>query len=122
MLEHGKAAIFSIGLLLAVGGPVQADLEGGLTAWKQGDFETAMVELVPAAEGGNADAQELIGVLYALGLGVEQDRAKAFAWYLRSAENGHAGAQSGVGWYYEVGMGGVPVDTARMVAMSVSPR
>ena len=102
-----------LGLGLVLGSAAQADLKGGLAAWKQGDFETAMVELVPAAEGGDADAQELIGVLHALGLGVGQDRAKAFEWYLRSAQNGHAGAQSGVGWYYEVGLGGVPVDLVK---------
>ena len=102
-----------LGLGLVLGSAAQADLKGGLAAWKQGDFETAMVELMPAAEGGDADAQELVGVLFALGLGVEQDRAKAFEWYLRSAENGHAGAQSGVGWYYEVGLGGVPIDLVK---------
>ncbi len=100
------------GLVLSLG-PAWADLAGGLDAWSEGDFETAMEELVPAAAEGDADAQELIGVLYALGLGVEQDRAKAFEWYLISAENGHAGAQSGVGWYYEVGLGGVPIDLVK---------
>ena len=101
----------AVGLTLAT--PASADLAGGLEAWSQGDFETAMAELVPAAAEGDADAQELIGVLYALGLGVEQDRAKAFEWYMVSAENGHAGAQSGVGWYYEVGLGGVPIDLVK---------
>ena len=114
MLKHGLLTIFSIGLMAGVAAaPAQADLAGGLEAWKVGDFEAAMAELVPAAEEGDADAQELIGVLYALGLGVEQDRAKAFEWYLVSAENGHAGAQSGVGWYYEVGLGGVPIDLVK---------
>ncbi|MHA1571103.1 MAG: tetratricopeptide repeat protein [Alphaproteobacteria bacterium] len=81
-----------------------------MDAWLEQDFIRAMSELMPVAEAGDATAQELVGVLHALGLGVPQDRAKAFAWYLRAAQNGHAGAQSGVGWYYEVGLGGVPVD------------
>ena len=65
----------------------------------------AMQELRPAARSGNADAEELIGVMYAMGLGVERDDRRAFEWYLRAAMKGHAGAQSGIGWYYETGRG-----------------
>ena len=68
-----------------------------------GKFKEAMEELMPAARSGNADAEELIGIMYAMGLGVEQDDVRAFEWYLRSSMKGHPGAQSGVGWYYEIG-------------------
>lgn len=70
-----------------------------------GDYAGAMEELIPAANAGNAEAEELIGVMYASGLGVDRDDTRAFEWYLRAAMKGHAGAQSGVGWYYEVGRG-----------------
>ena len=70
-----------------------------------GEFTEAREALWPLARSGNADAEELIGVMYALGLGVEQDYVRAFDWYLRSAMKGHPGAQSGVGWYYETGLG-----------------
>jgi len=70
-----------------------------------GDYATAMQLLQPAARAGNADAEELIGVMYAMGLGVEQDDMRAFEWYLRAAMKGHPGAQSGIGWYYEIGRG-----------------
>nr|WP_246107391.1 tetratricopeptide repeat protein [Puniceibacterium confluentis] len=70
-----------------------------------GDFTGARIALGPAARSGNADAEELIGVMYALGLGVGQDYVRAFEWYLRAAMKGHPGAQSGVGWYYETGLG-----------------
>lgn len=70
-----------------------------------GNFEQAMKEFIPAAKTGNADAEELIGVLYAMGLGVERDDVRAFEWYMRASLKGHAGAQSGIGWYYEVGRG-----------------
>ncbi|SER56469.1 hypothetical protein SAMN04490244_101495 [Tranquillimonas rosea] len=69
------------------------------------EFAAAMDELRPAARSGNAEAEELIGVMYALGLGVERDYERAFDWYLRAAMKGHPGAQSGVGWYYETGLG-----------------
>ena len=68
-------------------------------------FSEARQALLPLARSGNADAEELIGVMHAMGLGVPRDDARAFDWYLRAAMKGHPGAQSGVGWYYEVGRG-----------------
>ena len=82
-------------------------------------FEQAMEELIPAARSGNAEAEELIGVMYAMGLGVERDEIRAFDWYLRSAMKGHPGAQSGVGWYYEVGTGMPAPDLVRAYAWYV---
>ncbi|WP_416536305.1 MULTISPECIES: tetratricopeptide repeat protein [unclassified Phaeobacter] len=70
-----------------------------------GEFAAAREALWPAARSGNADAEELIGVMYAMGLGVDRDDQRAFEWYLRSAMKGHPGAQSGIGWYYEIGRG-----------------
>ncbi len=81
------------------------DIEQARDLMEEGDFTEAMTQLLPAARSGNADAEELIGVMYALGQGVERDDVRAFEWYLRSAMKGHPGAQSGVGWYYEVGRG-----------------
>ncbi|WP_300586286.1 tetratricopeptide repeat protein [Marivita sp.] len=85
--------------------PVLADIEDARDLMEEGRFEEAYDALWPAARSGNAEAEELIGVMYALGLGVDQDYVRAFDWYLRSAMKGHAGAQSGVGWYYETGLG-----------------
>ena len=82
-----------------------AEIEHARDLMEQGHFKEAMSELLPAARSGNADAEELIGVMYAMGLGVPQDDQRAFEWYLRSSMKGHPGAQSGVGWYYEVGRG-----------------
>ena len=82
-------------------------------------FEQAMEELIPAARSGNAEAEELIGVMYAMGLGVERDEIRAFDWYLRSAMKGQPGAQSGVGWYYEVGIGMPAPDLVRAYAWYV---
>ena len=84
---------------------VFAEIENARDLMEAGKFQEAMEELMPAARSGNADAEELIGIMYAMGLGVEQDDVRAFEWYLRSSMKGHPGAQSGVGWYYEVGRG-----------------
>ena len=82
-----------------------ADVEKGRQLMEQSRFEEAMQEFLPAAQAGNADAKELIGVMYAMGLGVERDDRRAFEWYLRASLKAHPGAQSGIGWYYEVGRG-----------------
>lgn len=93
--------------------PAHADIEEARDMMEAGQFENAREALWPAARSGNADAEELIGVMYALGLGVEQDYVRAFEWYLRSAMKGHPGAQSGIGWYYEVGLGMPAPDLTR---------
>ncbi|MEO0387952.1 MAG: tetratricopeptide repeat protein [Pseudomonadota bacterium] len=92
-------------LLLAMAGPAAADIGVARDLMERGRFEEAYAALWPAARSGNADAEELIGILYAMGLGVARDDVRAFEWYLRSAMKGHPGAQSGVGWYYEIGRG-----------------
>lgn len=92
-------------LCLSLASPALAEIETARDLMDVGDYAAAMEELIPAAIAGNAEAEELIGVMYASGLGVARDDVRAFEWYLRAAMKGHAGAQSGVGWYYEVGRG-----------------
>ena len=99
--------------LLATASPVFAEIEQARDLMEAGKFAEARAELWPAARSGNADAEELIGVMYAMGLGVEQDYERAFEWYLRASMKGHPGAQSGVGWYYEVGLGMPAPDLTR---------
>jgi len=84
---------------------LRADIERARDLMESGEFEAAMQAFLPAANSGNADAEELIGVMYAMGLGVPRDDIRAFEWYLRASLKGHAGAQSGIGWYYETGRG-----------------
>ena len=92
-------------IILFIPSIVLAEIENARDLMEEGKFKEAMEELLPAARSGNADAEELIGIMYAMGLGVERDDVRAFEWYLRSSMKGHPGAQSGVGWYYEIGRG-----------------
>ena len=103
--------IFAI--ILFFSAPALAEIEAARDLMDAGQFEEAMEQLRPAARSGNADAEELIGVMYAMGLGVKRDDRRAFEWYLRSSMKGHPGAQSGVGWYYEVGRGMESPDLVR---------
>ena len=97
------AAIMAAAAVLA--GPAKAEIEQARDLLEAGEFAAALEAFWPAARSGNAEAEEWIGVIYALGLGVEQDYTRAFDWYLRAAMKGHPGAQSGIGWYYELGLG-----------------
>ena len=98
---------------LAMATPALSEIEEARDLMEAGRFEEAREALLPAARSGNADAEELIGVMYALGLGVERDPERAFEWYLRSSLKGHPGAQSGLGWYYELGLGMPAPDLVR---------
>ncbi len=61
-----------------------ADIREGRDLMEAGDFVSARKALLPAAQVGNADAEELIGVMYAMGLGVERNDERAFEWYFRA--------------------------------------
>ena len=111
MKQSFHAMILTVLMLLAT--PLAAEIEDARDLMEAGRFEEAREALWPAAISGNADAEELIGVMYALGLGVEQDYERAFEWYLRSSLKGHPGAQSGIGFYYEFGYGMPAPDLVR---------
>lgn len=102
----------AVGLAL-LATPAVAEIEHARDLMEEGNFQQAYEELWPAARSGNADAEELIGVMYAMGLGVPKDDQRAFEWYLRSSMKGHPGAQSGIGWYYEIGRGMPAPDLVR---------
>ena len=53
-----------------------ADFQKGMTAYKQGDFATALREWTPLAEQGNATAQSNLGAMYELGHGVVHNYLK----------------------------------------------
>lgn len=66
------------------------------------------------AEQGDANAQAMLGLMYAAGSNVPQDDAEAVKWYRRAAEQGHAGGQTMLGMSYVEGSG-VPQDYAEAV-------
>ena len=89
---------------------VSADFRKGLTAYQRGDFATALRELEPLAEQGNASAQFLLSRIYAHGQGVPQDYKTAVKWLTLAAKQGVAGAQRNLGVMYAKGEG-VPQDS-----------
>ena len=103
-MTHLTKTLTALALCL-VALPARADLEEARDLMEAGRFVEAREMFEVYARSGNADAEELIGVIYAMGLGVERDDERAFDWYLRASLKGHPGAQSGLGWYYELGRG-----------------
>ncbi len=59
-------------ILLFIPSIVFAEIENARDLMEEGKFKEAMEELMPAARSGNADAEELIGIMYAMGLGVKE--------------------------------------------------
>lgn len=87
-------------------------LRGGeYVAFDRADYKTALRVWLPAAEAGDADAQNSVGEIFERGLGTEPNYEVAALWFKRAAEQGHKGAQFNLGTLYEAGKG-VPQDKA----------
>lgn len=80
-------------------------VEDGLEAARRGDYETAISIIRPAAEAGDAVAQNAMGVFYGNGQGVGLDYSEAFRWYELSASQGYPSALHNLGIYYAEGWG-----------------
>lgn len=72
-------------LLLSGAGPALAGYREGIDALNRGDHATALAELRPLADAGDAKAQWALGYMYRLGLGVPKDPARAKEWEGRAA-------------------------------------
>ncbi|MGA7308048.1 MAG: hypothetical protein WBX05_03755 [Pseudolabrys sp.] len=89
-LKHTLAAII-LGLSFAA--PMAAGpLEDADAAVKRRDYATAVRLNRPLAEQGNANAQYNLGTFYDNGLGVPQDKVRAYMWFSLSAAQGREGA------------------------------
>ena len=67
----------------------------GIKEFRAQDYAAALPLLKQSAEGGNAEAQCMLGNIYQLGLGeTGVDEQRAIAWYYRSANQGYGVATS----------------------------
>jgi TPR repeat protein len=74
-------------------------------AFAAGDYETSFRQWLVAAENGEGEARNYVGIHYHLGLGVERDYKTAVHWYWLAAEVGNADAQRNLGTMYQLGLG-----------------
>jgi len=77
-----------------------ADVDDGLQAYNKGDYTTARLEWMTAAEQGDPIALYNLGQLYRLGRGTFIDYFKAGDYYQMAARQGHVGAQRNLGFLY----------------------
>ena len=91
--------VLVLALVLAACAPA-GDLETGAEAYDRGDYATALIEIRPLAEQGDAVAQTLLGSMYMHGKGVARDWAEAVKWSHLAAEQGQAVAQFSLGVMY----------------------
>ena len=89
---------------------LEQQFQQGSEATTRGDYQTTFKFLLPLAEQGNAEAQLMLGVMYARGIGVKQDDFEAVKWYRQAAEQGYANAQAILGFLYLLGERGVQVN------------
>ena len=89
---------------------LEQQFQQGSEATTRGDYQTTFKFLLPLAEQGNAQAQLMLGNMYANGLGVKQDDVEAVKWYRKAAEQGVANAQAMLGFLYFLGKRGVQVN------------
>jgi len=89
-LKHAVTAIILVFgfATFAVAGP----LEDADAAIKRRDYTSALRLIRPLAEQGDANAQYNLGVFYDNGLGVPQDKVRAYMWFNLSAAQGREGA------------------------------
>ena len=80
-------------------------LEKGNAAYRAEDYKQALIWYSKAADQGNAEAQAMVGILYARGLGVERNDAQALQWFFKAANHGSARALSLLGDMYSGGRG-----------------
>ena len=86
----------TIALLLGSTGMSEcADIQKGFTAYKSGDYATALREWEPLAEQGNANTQYTLGLMYHEGLGVPQNDKSAVKWFHTTSDtNGRSSSLS----------------------------
>lgn len=90
-------------MALAPYGSASAGLSEGRAAYARGDYGTAINELAPLAEAGNADAQRMLGAMYRQGQGVAKSAERAFYWTRKAVKQGDSGAQFNLANMYETG-------------------
>jgi TPR repeat protein len=81
-------------ILLALTVPTFAQVDPVQAALDKKDYATAVKLLRPIADGGDAQAQSLLGELYANGEGVKKNFAEAMTLWRKAANQNTASASS----------------------------
>lgn len=81
------------------------DSVNSLRAYKDKGYKVELKSVIPAAESGDAKAQNRLGEMAEFGYGMERDPNIALQWYLKAADQGYVAAQHNIGRCYNFGTG-----------------
>jgi len=101
----GSSLAIVLVIVAATGCVPTGDLERGLEAYENRDWETAYKELTPLAAQGNGIAELHLGVLYFNGFFVPQDPMRGEQLMLSAIEKGEIKAYRMLGYRYLIGDG-----------------
>jgi S1-C subfamily serine protease len=109
-------------LLLLVCRPALADFVAAEAAERRGDHPEAYEACKGEADAGNAECQNLVGLLFQKGLGVPANSSEALRFFRLAAAKGLAAAQVNLGITYQNGLGVAPDDAqaARWYQLAVA--
>lgn len=107
----GFASVISILVIAeqALAGP----LDDAKAAYVKKDYPTALGLWRPLAEGGNAEAQRGLGILYENGWAVPRDENQAVDWYRKASAQGDAQAEYRLGMRFVMGNSVLPHDVSQ---------
>ncbi len=108
-MRRNPAIAWLAALALVVSLAAHAGFDQATAAFDRGDYATALRELKPLAEKGDARSQYAMGVMAENGFGMPKNLAEAASWYRKAAEQGNADAEYNLGAMYEHGIG-MPVN------------
>lgn len=74
-------------------------------AYKDKEYKQELKTIEPAAQSGDAIAQNRLGEMYEFGYGLSRDAVAALSWYEKAAEQGLVVAQHNIGRAYNFGTG-----------------
>lgn len=80
-------------------------LEDVIASYQAEDYDAALKGLLPWARSGEVLAQELLGLMYREGHGINQNSEQAAYWLKKAAENGSSVSQHHLGTMYFIGDG-----------------
>ncbi len=98
-----KKQIAAMLLGLGLHGAAFAGFAEGVQAYREHHYALALKEIAPLARAGNADAQQLLGLMYYTGSGVQRDYKQAFEWHYKAALQGVPAAEYVIGAMYYTG-------------------
>jgi TPR repeat protein len=106
-----RSQAICLAAFLTAAPPALAGTTEAWDAYSHGDFAKAEQLAKPEADGGDAGAQYLMGLLNSEGDVGPRDEATAARWYRKAANQGQADAENALGYEYDFGLG-LPRDHA----------